>query len=99
MLDCEAIEHNPIRHCVGAFSVGIVDGTPMLDLCYEEDSRVQVDMNVVMTCNVEDAELQATPERRTHTRYQLDAQLKLAPSRIQSLTAAQRKLVEFSKNT
>ena len=66
-LECEAIKHNPIRHYVAAISVGIVDGTPTLDLRFKEDSRLQVDMNVVMTSNLEFAEVQATAEGRTNT--------------------------------
>ena len=97
LLEYEAIRHNPIRHYVAAISVGIVDGTSMLDLCYEEDSRAEVDMNVVMTSSGEFVEVQATAEGRTYTREQLDAQLKLAESGIESLIAAQRKLVELSK--
>ncbi len=92
----EAIRTTAIRRYVAAISVGIVDGTTMLDLCYEEDSRAGVDMNVVMTSEGEFVEVQATAEGQTYTKGQLDAQLQLAQSGIESLIAAQRKLVDFS---
>lgn len=86
----------PVRHYVGAVSVGIVDGVPMLDLCYEEDSRADVDMNVVMTSKGEYVEVQASAEGRTYSRRQLDDQLELAQAGIETLIEAQRKLVEIA---
>jgi ribonuclease PH len=96
LVEYEAIRTTAIRHYVAAISVGIVDGTPMLDLCYEEDSRAEVDMNVVMTSEGEFVEVQATAEGRTYTKKQLDIQLQLAERGIESLIGAQRKLVDFS---
>jgi ribonuclease PH len=65
------VKGNPLRDLVAATSVGIVGGTPMLDLCYEEDSRADVDMNVVMTGSGRFIEVQATAE---HTPFD-DAQM------------------------
>jgi ribonuclease PH len=65
------LKGNPLRDLVAATSVGIVGGTPMLDLCYEEDSRADVDMNVVMTGSGRFIEVQATAE---HTPFD-DAQM------------------------
>ncbi len=59
----KAISRNPLIDSVAATSVGLVGGIPMLDLCYEEDSRADVDMNVVMTGKGKFVELQATAER------------------------------------
>jgi ribonuclease PH len=75
---------------VAAVSVGIVDGDVLLDLDYREDSRADVDLNVVMTGRGEFVELQGTAERRTFSRDQLDAQLALAADGIARLTALQR---------
>src|SRR6202043_1193060 len=55
-----ALKKSPIRDFVAATSVGIIGGTPMLDLCYQEDSQAEVDMNVVMTGAGQFVELQAT---------------------------------------
>lgn len=85
----------PIKCYVAAISVGIVDGTPLLDLCYEEDSRAEVDMNVVMTSRGELVEVQASAEGRTYTKTQLSVQLDLAEGGIESLITAQRKLMSF----
>ena len=57
------LKHSPLRQLVAATSVGIVDGTPLLDLCYEEDSAAEVDMNVVMTEDGGLIETQATAEK------------------------------------
>src|SRR5262249_56503374 len=63
---------------VAAVSVGVVDGTPLLDLDYEEDSGAQVDVNVVTTGDGELIEVQATAERATFSRERLDEVLDLA---------------------
>ena len=94
----EAFSDNPVRHYVAAIRAGIVDGTPMPDLCYEEDWRAEVEMNVAMTSDGECVELQAKAEGHTYTWEQLDAQLNLAQSGIESLIVAWRTLVEFSRN-
>ena len=93
LLKFNVIAASPLRHYVAAISVGIVDGVPMLDLCYEEDSRADVDMNVVMTSDGEFVELQASAEGSTFDREQFDAQLGLAEQGIEGLVAAQRDLV------
>ena len=86
----------PLRHYVAATSVGIVDGSALLDLCYEEDSRADVDMNVVMTSTGEFIEVQASAEGRTYSKAQLDALLALAENGIAPLVSAQRRLVSLS---
>jgi len=63
MLEFGAFKKNPLRDMVAATSVGVVRGETMLDLCYEEDSQAEVDMNVVMTGSGEFVELQATAEK------------------------------------
>jgi ribonuclease PH len=75
---------------VAAVSVGIVDGQPLLDLDYEEDSAAETDMNVVMTGGGELVEVQATAERDPFSRELLDELLDLAAVGIEQLVAAQR---------
>ncbi|MCY4189529.1 MAG: ribonuclease PH [Bryobacterales bacterium] len=87
------IDASPLRHYVAAISVGIVDGVAMLDLCYQEDSRADVDMNVVMTSAGDFVEVQASAEGSTFDRAELDAQLGMAARGIEDLIAAQRELV------
>jgi ribonuclease PH len=74
---------------VAAVSVGVVDGEPLLDLDYPEDSRAETDMNVVMTGDGRLVEVQATAERDPFTRELLDRLLELAAGGIEELTAAQ----------
>jgi ribonuclease PH len=93
MLDYNVIRKSPLRVYLAATSVGIVDGEPMLDLCYEEDSRADVDMNVVVTSAGEHVEVQATAERGTFSRAQLDALLDLAAKGTQELIEVQRSIV------
>lgn len=78
---------------VAAVSVGVVDGTLLLDLDYAEDSRAEVDMNVVMTGRGEYIEVQGTAEGRTFGRGLLDEQLSLAEAGIAQLTAIQREIL------
>ena len=75
---------------VAAASVGIVGGVPMLDLCYAEDSRADVDCNVVMTAEGRFVEVQSTAEREPFDRASLDTLLALAGRGIRELLAAQQ---------
>ena len=81
---------SPIREHVAAVSVGIVQGTPLLDLEYTEDSSCDTDMNVVMTGAGHFVEVQGTAEGAAFTRAEMDALLALAGKGIQELVAAQR---------
>ena len=90
MVDFGALKRIPLRDYVAATSVGIVGGVPMLDLCYEEDSRADVDMNVVMTAGNKMVEVQATAEHQVFDDEQLGEMLALAWQGIQSLIAKQR---------
>ncbi len=81
---------SPLRQMIAATSVGIVDGNTLLDLCYEEDSRATVDMNVVMLASGGLVETQATAEKDSYTRSELDGMLDLAEAGIRHLLAAQQ---------
>jgi ribonuclease PH len=80
---------NPLTEAVAAVSVGVVDGACMLDLPYEEDSRAEVDMNVVMTSSGRYVEVQGTAEGMPFTRGELDEMLGLAEHGIAQLLEAQ----------
>jgi len=85
-----SIERNPMREMVAAVSVGIVDGQPVLDLDYPEDSSAQVDMNVVATEAGHFIEVQGTAEGNPFSRDELDQLLGLAIEGIGSLVRAQK---------
>jgi ribonuclease PH len=84
------VERSPIHDFVAAVSVGIVGGTPLLDLDYVEDAACDTDMNVVMTGRGGFVELQGTAEGATFSRVEMDALLALAARGIGELVAAQR---------
>jgi ribonuclease PH len=86
----------PLLDSVAATSVGLAMGDPMLDLCYEEDSRAEVDMNVVMTGSGRFVEVQATAEGRPFASAELDLLLNLAAAGIRNLTEHQRSLVPLN---
>jgi ribonuclease PH len=84
------LKRSPIRDYVAATSVGMVGGVAMLDLCYQEDSQADVDMNVVMTGSGQFVELQATAEKTAFDDHQLSTLLTLARAGIGELIAAQQ---------
>ena len=84
------LEENPLNGYMAATSVGIVDGTPMLDLCYEEDFRAQVDMNIAMTEAGEIIEIQGTAEEHPFSRDELDQLYDLAEKGILELIEEQK---------
>jgi ribonuclease PH len=79
-----------LRGSVAAVSVGVVDGEPLLDLCYEEDVRAETDMNVVMTGDGRFVEVQGTAEGEPFERRELDILLALAENGCAELTGLQR---------
>jgi ribonuclease PH len=89
LVDGGALERLPLTDSIAAVSVGMVDGRPLLDLAYVEDSRAESDMNVVMTGAGRLVEVQATAEGSTFSRAELDGLLDLAEGGVRDLTAAQ----------
>jgi ribonuclease PH len=87
---------SPMKELVAATSVGIVDGHVLLDLAYEEDSRADVDMNVVMTASGGLVETQATAEREPYTRERLSQMLDYAECGIRDLIGLQQQLLQAS---
>ncbi|MBO9610099.1 MAG: ribonuclease PH [Paenibacillaceae bacterium] len=83
----------PITDYLASVSVGIVGGQPLLDLCYEEDSKAKVDMNVVMTGSGKFVEVQGTGEDAPFARTELDALLALAEGGILTMIEAQKQVL------
>lgn len=93
LVQAGSIAANPLSTECAAISVGIVDGQPVLDLPYPEDSTADVDFNVIMTGTGELIEVQGTAEGNTFNRDQLNALLDLAEGGISSIAAAQREVL------
>jgi ribonuclease PH len=93
LVDGGQLKRLPLTNSVAAVSCGLVDDVPMLDLCYQEDVRAQVDMNVVMTGDDGLVEVQATGERIPFSRTSLDELLGLAAGGIERLRRDQAKAV------
>lgn len=89
LLERNEISSMPIREFVAATSVGVIDGTPMLDLCYEEDYRAEVDLNAVMTQDGKIIEVQGAAERAPFERNDLNELLDLAHGGIRRLIELQ----------
>lgn len=92
----ELVDSSLIKDSVAAISVGIIDGTPMLDLCYAEDSNADVDMNIVMTGSGAMVEIQGTAEQNPFTTDQLNTMLDLGRQGIEQLVTMQKQVLEIS---
>jgi ribonuclease PH len=88
------IDRTPLRDYLAAISVGIVNGEPMVDLCYLEDSMAEVDMNVVMTGSGKLVEIQGTAEGLPFSKDTLNSLIKLAEEGINNLINIQKTLIE-----
>lgn len=96
--DAGLVLADPVKNSVAAVSIGIVDGVISLDLCYEEDSRAQVDMNFVVNGDGEFIEVQGTAENKPFTFEQLSQMSALAAQGIRQLTAHQRTVLALRKS-
>lgn len=90
LLEFGALRTSPVKDAVAAVSVGMVNGEPLIDLAYEEDSRAEVDMNVVMTGSGKFVEVQATAEQVPFDDPQLSRLLALARDGVGELIGIQR---------
>ena len=90
LVEAGTLKAVPLRDFVAAISVGMVDGEILLDLCYEEDSRADVDLNFVMTGGHKMVEVQATAEHRVFDEEQLGKMLALARKGVDTLIAKQQ---------
>jgi ribonuclease PH len=95
LVQFRALKTLPLRDYVAATSVGIVRGVPMLDLCYEEDSQADVDMNVVMTSGGKFVEVQATAEHTPFEDAQMASLIDLARVGIAELIEIQKQVVRL----
>lgn len=93
LIDNKKIKEMPITDFVAATSVGMINGQPMLDLCYVEDSSADVDMNIVMTGQGGFVEMQGTAEVSSFSREEANSLIDLAVSGIQQLLGLQRKML------
>ena len=91
--DMKKISSLPVNQYVAAVSVGIVEGVLVLDLCYEEDSSAQTDMNVVMTQDGKLIEIQGTAEGVPFERSELNSLLDLAEKGIGDLIRLQQEVI------
>jgi ribonuclease PH len=93
--DRNLVGERVIQDSVAAVSVGLVSGKPVLDLCYQEDSEAEVDMNVVMTGSGRFVEVQGSAERATFSQAQMQRMLTLARAGIQGLIEAQKRALKL----
>ncbi len=91
LVNSGVLKKNPIIDSVAATSVGIVKGSHLLDLCYEEDSQADVDMNVVMTESGKIIEVQGTAEAAPFSRGELDELIDMAEIAVKELCVLQQK--------
>ncbi|HEX7232970.1 MAG TPA: ribonuclease PH [Candidatus Binatia bacterium] len=87
------ISVDPVKDAVAAVSIGIIEGKICLDLCYEEDSKADVDMNFVMTGAGKFIEVQGTAEASPFTRKQMERMAEMAQSAIKELLKVQKKVI------
>jgi ribonuclease PH len=97
LVDAGKLRELPLSDSVAAVSVGIVDGSAMLDLAYAEDSRAEVDMNVVISGTGQMIEVQATAERTPFGRASLDELLSLAAAGIEEISALQTRVLHEAR--
>jgi ribonuclease PH len=94
LLDKKVINKNPLHHQIASVSVGIFNGTPVLDLDYAEDSNAETDMNVVMNSDNGFIEVQGTAEGHPYSKDELNSMLALAEKGITELFSIQRSAIE-----
>ena len=94
MLEKKLISKNPLHHQIASISVGIYEGTPVLDLDYAEDSNAETDMNVVMNNGDAFIEVQGTAEGHAFNADELNAMLSLAQKGIKEIFEAQQAAIE-----
>jgi len=94
MINKGYLKDNPVKCQVAAISAGIVNDQVMVDLCYEEDSNAQVDLNLIMDSNGGIAEIQATGEKNTFDKEKLDEIIYLSQKAIKNIMNIQRKCLD-----
>jgi len=89
------LPRSPIKHYIAAVSVGIYEGVPLLDLNYDEDSKAETDMNVIMTEAGGFIEIQGTAEAAPYTEHELQSMLELAKEGIKELIVKQKQVLSL----
>jgi ribonuclease PH len=97
LVESKTIDNVPLAEPVAAISVGIVDGTTVLDLCYDEDRRAYTDMNVAMTASGRLVEIQGTAEVRPFSEDEMQQMLFLARKGIKELVKIQKRAIAGAK--
>ena len=95
LMEMGLLKKLPLKDSVAAVSVGLVEGEALLDLNYFEDSRAEVDMNVVLTGSGDFVEVQSTAEGKPFTQQQLDQMIELSRKGIGKLKSAQNEILSF----
>jgi ribonuclease PH len=95
LMEFRVLRRSPLRDYVAATSVGLLKGEPLLDLCYEEDSQADVDMNVVMTGSGRCVEVQATAEHTPFDDSQMASLIQLARVGVAELIEIQKKVARI----
>jgi ribonuclease PH len=88
-----SIKEDPIINNIAAVSIGVVDNTAILDLCYSEDCGAEVDMNIIMTDKNEFVEIQGTAEWKTFTRNKMNEMLDIAEKGINNIFKVQEDVI------
>jgi ribonuclease PH len=96
LLKGRELASNPLLDHIAAVSIGIVEATPALDLCYEEDSTAEVDMNLVMTGAGEIVEIQGTAEGAPFSKEQLSGLVDLGERGLRKIFELQKELCPLS---
>ena len=96
LVQAGTLKTSPLRDLVAAVSIGIVEGETLLDLCYEEDSRADVDMNLVMTGDGRFVEVQASAEREAFDDGQLQTMMEMARTGVESLLSKQKEVLRLT---
>jgi ribonuclease PH len=99
LVNAKLIATSPLNGLVAAVSVGIIDGEPLLDLDYEEDKAASVDMNLVMTEELQFVEVQGAGEEATFSREELESLIELGRAGITALLDHQRAVIEAATVT
>jgi len=94
MMEKNIIDQMPLKHLVGAISVGIVEGEILLDLDYNEDAKAEIDMNVVETEKGQLVEIQATAEKKPFSRKELSSLLSIANKGIKEIIEVQKEVLK-----
>lgn len=96
LMKTQKLATNPVREAVAAISVGIYENVPLLDICYEEDSKASVDMNIVMTEGGKYIEIQGTAEHHPFSAQEMEGMLSLASTGLKKIFQIQKEQLDYA---